>query len=143
MTGADSTAKTGWPFDPASERYVSLSTRRRDGREVLTPVWLVAHEGRAFVFSAGKAGKVKRLRREPRARMAPCSMRGAVHGPWVAVRGTVLGDDDAPLQKHVYVLLRRKYGLQMAVGDLFSWITGRIHARVVLAFSPVSRSADA
>ena len=43
-------------------RYVRVLTYRRDGREVATPVWFAASGGKLYVFSAGEAGKVKRLR---------------------------------------------------------------------------------
>lgn len=50
------------------ERYVSLATFRRDGRAVPTPVWVAEHAGRLYVFTEGTAGKVKRLRNDPRDR---------------------------------------------------------------------------
>ena len=53
-------------------RYVSLATFRRNGTEVATPVWFAAVDDKLYVVSAGDAGKVKRLRHSPRARVAPC-----------------------------------------------------------------------
>src|SRR5713226_8066599 len=53
-------------------RYMTLSTFRRSGAEVATPVW----------FAAGDSGKVKRLRHSSRARVAPSDARGRVQGAW-------------------------------------------------------------
>ena len=61
-------------------RYVSLATFRRDGRAVETPVWFAPHQGRLYVFSEATAGKVKRLRNDPRARVAPCNVSGRRRG---------------------------------------------------------------
>jgi PPOX class probable F420-dependent enzyme len=57
------------PFDPAAEKYVSLATYRRNGVEVKTPVWIARVGERYYVFSAGDAGKVKRIRATPRVRL--------------------------------------------------------------------------
>src|SRR5438874_172094 len=53
------------------DRYISLATFRTSGTEVRTPVWFAdAGGGTLYVMSAGDAGKVKRLRRSSRARIA-------------------------------------------------------------------------
>jgi uncharacterized protein len=57
-------------FDPAKAKYVSLATYRRNGVEVRTPVWIARAADRYYIFSAGDAGKVKRIRATPRVRMA-------------------------------------------------------------------------
>lgn len=124
----------GLPFDPATEPYVSLATRRRDGREVRTPVWVVDVDGAACVFSAGAAGKVKRLRRDPRGHMAACSFRGVVHGEWVSVRARWI--KDPALLARVHQAFAAKYGWQFALTNLFSRVSGRYSRRVVLAFDP-------
>jgi len=121
-----------WPFDPESEPYVSLATLRRDGREVLTPVWIVGIGGQAYVYSAGHAGKVKRLRREHRARMAACTWRGEVHGDWVAVQARQV--DEEALRTQVFREFRRKYGWQIAMATLLARISGQARKRVVLEF---------
>ncbi|MFY9328941.1 MAG: pyridoxamine 5'-phosphate oxidase family protein [Georgfuchsia sp.] len=67
-------------FDPTCERYVSLATYRRNGAKVPTLVWLTQEDGHLYLFSAGSAGKVKRIRATPQAKMAPCNVRGKVKG---------------------------------------------------------------
>ncbi len=74
-------------FDPATEKYVNLATYRRNGIEAKTPVWIAELAGRYYVFSAGDAGKVKRIRATPRVRPP--------HATSVA-RCTVLGSKPTP-----------------------------------------------
>ena len=64
-------------------RYIALTTYRRDGRPVTTPVWLAALEGKIYVFTADNTGKAKRVRATGRVRFAPSSMNGRrILGAW-------------------------------------------------------------
>lgn len=118
-------------FDPAHETYVCLATYRRDGREVRTPVWIAAAEGRYYVFSEGHAGKVKRIRATQRVRVAPCDFRGRVRGElWLDGRGRVVEEPET--LRRAYTALHRKYGWQMKLGDLFSRLSGRYARRAML-----------
>ncbi|CAG0992212.1 hypothetical protein MYXO_02466 [Myxococcaceae bacterium] len=112
------------------ESYLSLATKRRDGRFVETPVWFAAMRGRLYVFTEARAGKVKRLRNFPELRVAPCNVRGRVHGPWIEGRGRRI--EDPPTVAAAYSALHRKYGWQMMLADFFSRITGRIDGRAML-----------
>ena len=111
-------------------RYVNLATFRRDGREVRTPVWMATSGGRHFVFTSRSVGKVKRLRREPRLRLAVCDMRGALLSDWVEGRAAFV--TDAATLELGYQALRRKYGWQMRLIDLGSWLSGRLHQRELI-----------
>ncbi|MET0661039.1 MAG: PPOX class F420-dependent oxidoreductase [Steroidobacteraceae bacterium] len=118
------------PFDPARARYVSLATFRRDGSEVRTPVWMAPADGRHYVFSAGDAGKVKRIRATARVRIAECDLRGEIKSGWIDGRGRVL-QDKAEVRRALQAL-RTKYGLQMTLGDFFSKLSGRFSRRAYL-----------
>jgi len=113
-----------------SERYVSLATFRRDGRMVATPVWAAPAGGHLYVFSAGDAGKVKRLRNSPQARLAPCTFRGEVTGEWVDAEA-VLVDDPAEIATAL-TAFRRKYGLVMLLTDAGAKLSGRFHRRAYI-----------
>lgn len=119
-----------WPFDPGTERYVSLATYRRDGREVRTPVWLVALNQRHYLFSAGQAGKVKRIRANARAQIAACDARGRLCSIWIDASARIVKDPHLMLR--VFAALRRKYGWQMWIADVFAQATGRYRARAVI-----------
>ena len=60
------------------ERFVSLTTFRRSGEPVSTPVW-VARDGDALVVTTPEdSGKVKRLRHTTRVELRPCNRMGRV-----------------------------------------------------------------
>jgi uncharacterized protein len=108
-------------------RYLSLATFRRDGTAVRTPVWFAAAGGKLYVFSAGDAGKVKRLRRSPRAQVAPSDVRGRARGPWRDATARLVTDPS--LIERGHAALRAKYGWQARVTDLLSRLTGRRNRR--------------
>ncbi len=117
-------------FDPATEKYVSLATYRRDGVEVQTPVWIAKLAGRYYVFSAGDAGKVKRIRTTPRVRLAACNVRGGVRGPWIEAHARIVLD--STLIVEVRRALREKYGLLMRLTDVMATLTGRMRRRAYI-----------
>ena len=108
-------------------RYMTLSTFRRSGAEVTTPVWFAAAGGKLYVFTAGDSGKVKRLRHSPRARVAPSDARGRVQGAWRDATARLV--TEPPSIERARAALRAKYGWQMWLTDLFSRIAGRIRRR--------------
>jgi PPOX class probable F420-dependent enzyme len=118
--------------------YLSLATFRRDGRAVRTPVWFARRGESLYVFTERDAGKVKRLRNGPRARVAACNVRGRVHGDWIDARGRVVDDPD--LESQAYAALRKKYGWQMQVVDFFSRVAGRIDGRAVVEITPAEEA---
>ena len=100
----------------AHERYVSLTTFRRDGSTASTPVWVVSDDGeRLLVWTGAETWKVKRIRRDPRVLVAPATMRGHERGPRVEAHARVLGPEAGRV---VVPLLRRKYGWQRRALEL-------------------------
>jgi uncharacterized protein len=95
---------------------------------VRTPVWFAEEQGVLYVYTLANAGKVKRIRRNPRIRLAPCTVRDTVTGPWVEAEATIV---DATTAAHGHALLRHKYGLLKGIGDVFSRLLHR--ERVVIA----------
>jgi hypothetical protein len=87
--------------------YLSLTTYRRDGTPVPTPVWVVHEEGRLHVITDADSGKVKRLRHTARVEVAPCDMRGSVTGPAHPATAELL---DAAGTERVMTLVSAKYG---------------------------------
>src|SRR5690349_24432778 len=92
----------------ATEKYVLLTTFRRDGRAVPTPLWVVPDgAGLAFWTPAG-TGKVKRIRNSGRVTVAACDFRGNVNGEAIEAAARV---GDAGDRRRVGEGLKRKYGL--------------------------------
>lgn len=99
-------------------RYVSLTTWRRDGRPVATPVWVVPFEGGWAFTTGGEAGKVKRLRRDARASLQVCDRRGRITEGATVYEGAaiVLDGDDA---ERVAAAVRDKYTIGWALLSLW------------------------
>eukprot|EP01041_Mallomonas_annulata_P039253 gene39252-62897_t len=63
----------------ASEKYVSLSTRKKNGDLVATPVWIAPLADGALGFTTDlTSAKVKRIRNFADVTLQPCTARGAV-----------------------------------------------------------------
>jgi PPOX class probable F420-dependent enzyme len=93
----------------AKAKYVSLTTFKKDGTPVATPVWLAREGDRLVVLTGPTAGKVKRIRNGGRVRVAPCDMRGRVNGD--AVDGTATLQDAAGTAA-THAAIKRRYGIQ-------------------------------
>ena len=106
--------------DPAfaalgDERFVSLTTFRRSGERVSTPVW-VARDGDALVVTTPEAsGKVKRLRNDPRVELRPCGRMGRVEEGVEPVAGVAEVLADADSSERLTGIVRKKYGLEYRV----------------------------
>ncbi|HSE38460.1 MAG TPA: PPOX class F420-dependent oxidoreductase, partial [Blastocatellia bacterium] len=74
----------------AGEKYLNVETYRKTGVAVATPVWFAEEAGILYIYSLANAGKVKRIRNNPRVRIIPCDMRGKPKGEWVEARARVL-----------------------------------------------------
>lgn len=117
----------------ANSKYFSLETFRKTGAGVRTPVWFAeapSSNARAtlYVYTLPDSGKAKRIRNNPRVRIAPCNMRGDVRGAWVEARARVCSAEEADKGQ---ALLIDKYGLMKRIGDFFSRLRGR--TQIVLA----------
>jgi uncharacterized protein len=117
-------------FDPAIERYVNLATYRRNGAEIRTPVWIAAVGERYYVFSAGDAGKVKRIRAGHRVRLAACDLRGNVTSSWIGGEARIVSEP--ALVASALQALRAKYGMQMRFTDFFAKLSGRFRKRAYI-----------
>jgi PPOX class probable F420-dependent enzyme len=96
-------------------QYVRVTTYRRDGRGVATPVWVVRDGDALAVWTATGTGKVKRVRRDGTVLVGPCDVRGRPTGPEVSGHASI---EDAEGTERVRALLGRKYGL---LGRLTVW----------------------
>lgn len=92
----------------ARARYVSLTTFRRDGAGVASPVWVASEGGYLQVLAGAGDGRVKRVRRDPRVTVAPCDPRGNLLGDPAEATATVV--DDPALIARVEHLMRTRYG---------------------------------
>lgn len=101
----------------ADSRYVSLTTFKRDGTAVATPVWAVADGGELLVWTRDDSGKVKRVRNGARVTVTPCDARGRTAEGAEPAEGTArLMTEQGGLDR-VRRAMARKYGWQFRVAD--------------------------
>jgi PPOX class probable F420-dependent enzyme len=101
-------------------RYVSLTTYRKDGTAVATPVWHVLDGGELIVVSDAEAWKVKRIRNNGHVVVTVCGFRGQIAPGAPSAQGTARLLDEAGTQAGRR-LLARKY-LLSRIGNWFARI---------------------
>ena len=91
------------------EKYMSLTTFRKTGEAVITPVWFAESKGTIYVGTGVNAGKLKRIRHTELVALAACTMSGKVTGSEIEGKARVVSE---PLEKsEAEAALSKKYGL--------------------------------
>jgi uncharacterized protein len=90
------------------QNYISLTTFRKTGTAVATPVWFGEQDGKLYVMTRSDMGKSKRLRNNPQVRVAPCTIRGKVTGADFAATARILPKEEHTLARQA---VNRKYWL--------------------------------
>jgi uncharacterized protein len=96
------------PPEIKGQKYVSLTTFRKNGRAVATPVWFGAESDKLYVMTRSDSGKFKRIRNNPQVRVAPCTIRGKITGPEFAATVRLLPTEDWPRARNA---IEKKYWL--------------------------------
>ncbi len=94
------------PSAIAGQKYISLTTFRKTGVGVPTPVWFGEDGDRLYVMTASRLGKAKRIRNNPQVKVAPCTVRGKVTGPESTATARILPPEE---HKHARQTINRKY----------------------------------
>jgi uncharacterized protein len=113
-----------------NHQFISLTTFRKSGAAVATPVWFAQDGNRLVMTTDGTSGKVKRIRNDSRVEVAPSDMRGKVLGDAVAAQARILQGDEATAAEK---LLKKKYGLQWT---MFGGAT-RNRGRIYIELTPI------
>jgi PPOX class probable F420-dependent enzyme len=87
-------------------KYICLTSFKRDGTGVPTPVWFVTDQGRVLVLTASQSFKVKRIVRNPDVTVASCSASGRLRSEPVLARAELLPENEL---HRVEQLMNRKY----------------------------------
>jgi PPOX class probable F420-dependent enzyme len=103
-------------------KYVSLTTYRKDGTAVATPVWHVLDGGELFIVSDADAWKVKRIRNNGNVVVTVCGLRGGIAPGAPSAQGTARLLDEANTNVS-RALLARKYFLSRTG----NWFTKILH----------------
>lgn len=120
-------------------KYLNLETFKKSGDGVKTPVWfaadpavnLASSDAKLYLYTIGVSGKVKRVRNNPRVKIAPCDMRGNVLGEWVEARAEIITGEEAARGTQ---LLNKKYFPWKQLLAFFASFSRR--ERIVFALRP-------
>lgn len=92
----------------AAGKYLLITTYRKNGTAVPTPVWVVRDGDALGVWTVADSWKVKRIRNRADVLVGPCDLRGNPTGDSVPGRAEIL---DAAGSAHCRRLIARKYGV--------------------------------
>jgi PPOX class probable F420-dependent enzyme len=115
----------------AGNVHCIVVTYRKDGRPVAQPVWPGYDGDRVYVWTEEQAYKARRLRNDPRALIAPCSLRGKPLGPPVAARGRILESEDE--RRHAEAVMQSTWGWKR---KLFERTSRPLMGVVYIEFTP-------
>ena len=107
-----------------SGQYLSLTSFRGDGTAVATPVWFVEAGGRLLVETDAGSYKVRRIRRDPRVTIAPCTATGRLRGNPLPAWAELLPDTEVA---RVERLMARKYRVDLLFIKPFRALQRALH----------------
>ncbi len=99
--------------DLRSEQCIALTTFRKTGEAVTTPVWFAISLGTIYVETHADAGKLKRLRHTARVTLAPCTYSGKVTGLVSEGNARILTEPEESTAASA--ALAKKYGLMRSL----------------------------
>jgi PPOX class probable F420-dependent enzyme len=121
------------------EKFVALTTFKKDGTPVATPMWIARDGAHLVVWTPAEAWKVKRARRDPRVEMTPCSRTGKVAPGAPVLHGTAEVVTDTAAVDRAEALIKAKYGLQFRIITALEALLSRGRKpRVALQISPTA-----
>ncbi|HEX2221752.1 MAG TPA: PPOX class F420-dependent oxidoreductase [Candidatus Limnocylindria bacterium] len=126
----------------AGATYARLTTYRGDGSAVATPVHIVVDAGRAFFRTWAPTGKLKRLRRNPLADVAPATVTGRPTGPGLRMRARILDGDE---WEHARRLIEAKHPILHRLIPIVHRLRGQrtVHVELVPLAADEARAGDA
>ncbi len=122
----------------ADEQFISLTTFRRDGRAVATPLWFVLDGDQLLIWTGPNSGKVKRIRNNPKVTVAPSTRRGAPTGPAFDATARLLPKAEFPRAAR---MMNKKYGFMKRLIDTVGALSRTVRRKrnagnIFLAISP-------
>jgi hypothetical protein len=108
-----------------NQNYMRLTTFRKNGQGVSTPVWFAQEGEKLYMMTNSNAGKTKRMRNNVQVTVEPCNARGDVLGVMAKATARELSGEQA---QHANEKLNKKYGIQKRMFDLFGKLSGSSRA---------------
>lgn len=119
-------------FEPLrGHKYCLLTTFRRSGDGIPTPMWFGITDGKIYVRTGADTAKVKRIRNNGVARVAPSTLRGKPLGPPIVATARVLPRDEEDRAERA---LTANYGIERKLYERF--LGGCEKSAVYLEVSP-------
>lgn len=112
-----------------SGKHMLLTTFRKNGVGVSTPVWTVSvSDGRVGMWTAAGTGKYKRLRNDPHVTIRACTARGKTAPGAPISQGIAEITNGGALFDEVQTKIHAKYGWQIPIVKRVSRLQGRFEA---------------
>lgn len=108
-------------------RYLSVTSFKRDGTGVATPVWFVPDGRHLFALTDLHSGKVRRIRHNPRVLIASCQANGKLRSEPVPAHVEVL--TATPELQRVQKLLMERYRISYRIVMLFYRLGRRLRGQ--------------
>lgn len=118
----------------AHHKYINLTTYRKNGKAVPTPVWFAEMDGKLYVFTGAQTGKAKRIRANGRASVAPSDARGNPLDDFVPMQARLVQDEQ--LIRRADALYKQRYGFQRALIGWLNRLRGRRDTTVLIELTP-------
>ena len=119
------------------ERFVALTTFKRNGDGVSTPMWVGRDGTDLFVWTPADSWKVKRVSNDPRVLLTPSSRFGKPTEGVVPVAGTASVITDTATVERLRRVIKRKYGIGFTIITTLEMIAARGRKpRVILRIAP-------
>jgi PPOX class probable F420-dependent enzyme len=109
----------------AAEKFVSLTTFKKDGTAVATPMWIGRDGDHLFAWTPADSWKAKRAKNNPRVVLVPCSRAGKVREGAEPVDGIAEVITDPATVQRLAGVIRRKYGLEFIVVTFIERVVAR------------------
>jgi len=108
----------------SDEKYIRVTTFKKDGTEMPTPTWVVPlDDGKLGFYTSSASGKVKRLKNNPKVVVQPSDARGRVKADTTPVEGTAVVVT-GPERDTVYDKVVAKYGFMTKVTRFLAKVGG-------------------
>jgi uncharacterized protein len=126
-----------------NRKYINLTTFRKTGAAVATPLWFAEHQGVLYTQTFPTAGKLKRIKHTPRVTVAPCTVNGKALGAEIEGEARIITNEQEILLAEA--ALARKYGLTRRIYDGAMSVYGKLRrqapsGRTYIAIEPVMSS---
>src|SRR5580658_7545999 len=94
------------PDSIRGQKYISLTTFRKNGAGVATAVWFGEDDGKLYVMTRSNMGKMKRIRNNSQVKVSPCTILGKVTGAEFAATARILPPEEHARARQT---INRKY----------------------------------